>query len=99
MPGAYYYAGKFNVPIVPTFFTFKDLKKRKDGTVKKQFILHIGKPIYPKPELNLKENIEYLSQANFDFNKQIYESFYNKKLEYLTDTESKTDVDNVKTQN
>lgn len=84
MPGAYYYASKFNVPIVPCFFTFKDLKKRKDGTAKKQFVFHIGKPIYPKAELSVKENIEYLSQANFDFNKQIYESFYNRKLEYLT---------------
>ncbi len=85
MPGAYYYASKFNVPIVPGFFTFKDLKKRKDGTAKKQFIFHIGKPIYPKAELSLKENIEYLSKANFDFNKQIYESFYNRPLEYLTE--------------
>lgn len=85
MPGAYYYASKFNVPIVPGFFTFKDLKKRKDGTAKKQFIFHIGKPIYPKAELSLKENIEYLRQANFDFNKQIYESFYNRPLEYLTE--------------
>lgn len=83
--GTFYYASKFNVPIVPAFFTFKNLKKRKDGTYKKQFILHIGAPIYPKENLNLKENIDYLSKANFEFNKQVYESFYNKKLEYLTD--------------
>ena len=84
LTGAYYYASKFNVPILPTFFTFKNLKKRKDGTYKKQFILHIGKPIYPKPDLNMKQNIEYLAKENFEFNKQTYENFYNKKLEYLT---------------
>ena len=82
LPGAFYYAAKFNVPIVPMFFTFKNLKPRKDGTFKKQFILHIGEPILPKPELNNKENIEYLANANFEFNKNVYEKFYNKKLEY-----------------
>ena len=81
--GAYFYATKNNVPIIPTFFTFKNLKKRKDGTYKKQFILHIGKAIYPKKDVSNKENIEYLKQANFEWNKQVYEDFYNKKLEYL----------------
>lgn len=83
LAGSFHFASKFNVPVLPTFFTFKNLKKRKDGTYKKQFILHIGKPIYPKKELNMKENMAYLANENFEFNKQTYESFYNKKLEYL----------------
>ena len=93
MTGAYHYASKFNVQILPTFFTFKNLKKRKDGTYKKQFILHIGKPIYPKQDLNLKENMAYLLNENFEFNKQTYEDFYNRKLEYLCESESSTETE------
>ena len=81
--GAYYYATKNNVPIIPMFFTFKNLKQRKDGTFKKQFILHISKPIYPNKLLSVKQNIEYMKNQNFEVNKQIYESFYGKKLVYL----------------
>lgn len=82
--GAYFFAVKNNVPIVPLFFTFRNLKKRKDGTYKKQFVLHIGKPIYPQDNLSKKENIAYLKEQNFEFNKNTYESFYNTKLSYDT---------------
>lgn len=90
LDGAFYFAAKFNVPIIPTFFTFKNLNQRKDGTFKKQFILHVGKPIYPKQNLTIKQNVAYLANENFEFNKFTYETFYQKKLAYLsqqTDTE------------
>lgn len=83
LDGAYFYATKNNTPIVPMFFTFKNLRKRKNGTYRKKFILHIGQPIYPKENLTQKENIAYLKNANFEYNKKIYEEFYNKKLEYI----------------
>ncbi len=83
LSGAYHFAVKYNVPVLPMFFTFKDIKKRKDGTYRKKIIVHIGKPIYPENNLTPKENIEYLKNENEKFNKEIYESFYNKKLEYL----------------
>lgn len=84
LDGAYFYAAKNNVPLIPMFFTFKNIKKRRDGTYRKKFILHIGQPIYPKENLTQKENITYLKNANFEYNKKIYEEFYNKKLEYKT---------------
>lgn len=97
LAGAFHFAAKYNVPLIPTFFTFKNLKQRKDGTYKKQFVLHVGKPIYPKEDFNLKQNIEYLASKNFEFNKLTYEQFYQKKLTYLpqeTDTEQ-----NINSQN
>lgn len=80
--GAYHFAVKFNVPIVPMFFTFKNKKQRKDGTYVKKFILHIGKPIYKNKDLTDKENIQVLKKANELFNKTVYEDFYNKPLVY-----------------
>lgn len=81
--GAYFFATKSNVPIIPMFFTFKEMKKKKNGIPKKKFILNIGKPIFPQENLSSKENINFLKSKNFEWNKELYESFYNKKLEYL----------------
>lgn len=81
--GAYHYAVKNNVPILPIFFTFINKRKRKNGIYTKKFVLHIGKPIYPDPKLNQKENIKNMMDKNFEFNKTTYETFYNRKLEYL----------------
>ena len=74
--GAFYFATKSNVAVLPMFFTFSDRKKRKDGTYKQNFYLHIGEPIYPKEELNLRENVEYLRKANEQFNQDTYNKFY-----------------------
>lgn len=81
--GAYFFAVKNNVPVIPMFFTFKNIKKKKNGVYKKQFILNIGKPIYPSKDLAPKQNVQYMKNLNMEFNTKIYEEFYNKKLEYL----------------
>lgn len=85
--GAYHFATKFNAPIVPMFFTFKNKKKRKDGTYKKKFVLHIGEPIYKSPNLTDKENIEFLKNQNYLFNTTVYENFYNQPLIFPTKKE------------
>lgn len=79
LDGAFYFATKSNVPIVPMFFTFSDRKCRKDGTYKQNFYLHIGEPIYPDPDADLKQNVAYLKEANERFNQKIYDDFYNSK--------------------
>jgi 1-acyl-sn-glycerol-3-phosphate acyltransferase len=87
--GAFHYATKFNVPILPVFITFKDRKFAKDkfGLKKKKFIVNIMAPIYPNKDLNNKENVEFLKNANFNCCKAKYEEFYGKKLEYTTKSE------------
>lgn len=83
--GAYHYATKNNKPILPMFITFEDSDKLdEEGLAKQIFHLHIMKPIYPKKELSLKENIEYLKNENSRLTKEKYEEFYNKKLVYTT---------------
>lgn len=84
--GAFTIAVKYNVPVVPQFITLKDLKKTdREGFHRQQFTVHIGKPIYPRADLNKKENVEYLSTAAFETCKQFYEDTYGIPLSYSCD--------------
>lgn len=82
--GAFYYAVKHNVPILPLFTTFRHTGVFDcDGIETKTLVLHIMPPIYPNPDLSQKENIEYLKNENYKMCKNKYEEFYGRKLEYL----------------
>lgn len=75
--GAFHFAAKFMVPIIPIFITFKKTgKMSKEGIEKREFILHILRPIYPKRLLSLKENKEYLKNKNEELVWNCYKSFY-----------------------
>lgn len=82
--GAYFFAVKNNVPVVPMFTTFSHTGVfDADGVEEKSLTVHIMPPIYPDPNLKPKENIEYMKEKNFQMCKDKYEEFYQKKLEYL----------------
>ena len=53
-----------------------------DGFYIQEYTIHIGEPIYPKPELNHKQNMEYMAQRNFEVWKDIYEKEYQIPLSY-----------------
>ena len=81
--GAYHYASKYNVPIVPTFITFEDSDELDEEGLPKQYAtLHIMSPIYPQDNLTFKENIDYLNKLNSKLTKDKYEEFYKKVLSY-----------------
>lgn len=82
--GAYHYAVKYNVPIIPIFNTFKVIEERDiNGKLPfKSFTVNILKPIYPDKNLSKKENIEMLKEANYKAFVECYEKTYNKKLVY-----------------
>lgn len=83
--GAYSFAVKHNVPVVPIFITLEDSGVvDKNGQSIQDYTLHICPPIYAKENLNKKENVEYMKQTNYQLWKQIYEDTYGKKLEYMT---------------
>ena len=92
--GAFRFAVKNNVPVIPVFITMEDGKFYNKKTKQNQPILehtvHILEPIYPKEDLSLKENIEYIKNLNYDMWVKVYEDFYGKKLEYTT--ENKTEL-------
>lgn len=78
--GAFKWAEMYDVPVIPVFTTMDN--PRSDKT---KLTVHIGKPVYPKQDVERDENIDYLKNTSFEFFKNVYESVYNKKLEYLKD--------------
>lgn len=81
--GAFHYASKFGVPIIPMFITYRNSGKfDSEGLEFKYFTLHILKPIYPDPNLSKAENIEQMRNSNFEMCKAVYEETYKKKLSY-----------------
>ena len=55
-----------------------------DGFYVQEYTIHIGEPIYPKAELNPKENMQYMADRNYEVWKEIYEKEYDMKLDYST---------------
>lgn len=84
--GAYKIACKNNVPILPIFVTLKDSEViGPDGFPIQEYTIHVGKPISKDENKTLNENIELMRDANFKFNKEIYEKVYNQPLKYETE--------------
>lgn len=81
--GAFHYAVKHNVPVIPCFITYRDTnKKDKEGIMIRRFTLNIMKPIYPQKGLTKKENIEFLKETDYKACVDVYEKTYQKKLEF-----------------
>ena len=78
--GAFHYAVKFDVPVLPLFCTFK---KSKRGGLKKLRI-HILPAIYPNKSLPPKERESQMKATAEQMWKDTYESVYDRKLEYLS---------------
>lgn len=79
MDGAYHYAVKNKVPVIPTFITFRNSGKiDENGIEQRYFQVNILKPIYPDPTLTNAENIKIMKKNNFDQCVALYEKTYNK---------------------
>ncbi|MBQ9104317.1 MAG: 1-acyl-sn-glycerol-3-phosphate acyltransferase [Clostridia bacterium] len=82
-PGAFKFAVKNNVPIIPAFITLRDTDKiGDDGFNIQGNTVHFLPAIYPKPELSVKDNERYLMEENYKAWKKLYEETYNIPLEY-----------------
>lgn len=93
-PGAFHYAAKYRRPIVPLFITIEDKPEHLDAEGRVNFgdyTIHILRPIYPRKDLDERENIEYLKNANFEAWRQCYEKTYGVPLEYDTVVTENTD--------
>ena len=85
-PGAYKFAVKNNVPIVPVFITMQDSDQiGPDGFYIQELTINILEPLYPNSELTSSEQIQDLMARNFALWKECYEKTYNKKLKYITE--------------
>lgn len=81
--GAFHFAVKNNVPLIPCFITFTGNGTYDvEGIENNDFTLNIGKPIYAPENLSSKEKAAYLKDKNFEEWKKTYENFYGKELSY-----------------
>ena len=81
--GAYKMAAENNVPVLPFFITMKDSDIiGPDGFNVQEYTIHILKPIYPKSELSLRQNAQYMKEQNYEAWKNLYEEVYGIPLTY-----------------
>ena len=81
--GAYYYAAKFNQPIISTFTEIQATSKRElfqRDFYKTKKILHILPTIYPNPDVKIRENMQRMAEIDYRQKKAAYEKYYQRKL-------------------
>lgn len=81
--GAYFYAAKFNAPIIPCFVTMEDTDCMDgNGFPKQKYTVHIMPPLYPDPEKTARENEHFMMSENYRMCCELYERVYGKPVEY-----------------
>lgn len=81
--GAYTFAVRNMVPILPCFVTMEDSDiLGEDGFYVQEYTIHIGEPIYPDPAMSKNDNVNYMMEENHKVWKQIYEEAYGEELKY-----------------
>ena len=81
--GAFFYAAKNNVPIVPIFVTMEDQDVLDgDGFPKQAYTIHVMPPIYPDPAKSMRENEQEMLQKNQQLCYDKYKEVYGKEVCY-----------------
>ena len=92
--GAFKFATKNDVPVIPIFITMQDSDIiGEDGFPVQEYIVNIEEPIYPNEYLSIKENTEMMKNKNYEVWKEVYEKFYKIPLEYTTEKDEKEEFD------
>lgn len=81
--GAYKFAVKNNVPVLPCFITMQDSEiKDESGFFVQEYTIHIAPPIYPDTTLDRRHASEDMCNRNYEIWKRIYEETYHEPLTY-----------------
>ena len=81
--GAFKMAAENNVPVIPFFITMQDSDiVDSDGFFVQEYTVNILKPIFPKEELSVRQNAEFMKNENYSVWKKVYEEFYGIPLVY-----------------
>ena len=84
--GAFFYAAKNQVPIVPIFITMEDQDRLdSDGLPKQAYTIHVMPPIYPSPEKSLRQNEQEMLETNQRLCREKYRRVYGKEVIYGED--------------
>lgn len=85
--GPYYYAARFNVPVISCFVEMQDLKKPDNKQFNQiRYLVHILPIIYPQARLSDRDNSYYMMQQDYQQKKAAYEAAYQQKLTYDFET-------------
>lgn len=84
--GAYIFAYRNNVPVLPCFITMKDSDiMGEDGFYVQEYTIHVGEPIIPDKTLSYREGVKEMMDKNYALWKAIYEREYHMPLVYETE--------------
>lgn len=84
--GAFKFAMKNQVPVVPIFITMEDSDRiGSDGFPIQEYTVFIEKPIYPEKGLTERQQVDAMRDRNYGVWKRIYEEFYGVPLTYTTE--------------
>lgn len=79
--GAFFYAAKFDVPIIPCFVTMEDTDRLDSyGFPKQKYTIHVMPPLYPDPNLSDRENEHRMMQQNYDLCRACYRDVYGEEV-------------------
>ena len=88
--GAFIFAYRNNVPVLPCFITMKDSDiMGEDGFYVQEYTIHVSKPIYPDKSLPYRDSVKDLMDRNYNLWKEIYETEYHMPLVYDTEDPAK----------
>jgi len=83
--GAFNFAARSNVPVIPVFITMEDSDVLDgDGLFVQKLSLHFLPAIYPDLTLSKAQNIENMKNKNYQAWKEVYERVYGEKLAFNT---------------
>lgn len=80
--GAFYYADRLDVPVVPMLYCFKDPRGLRKLLHLPKAVIKIGEPIYIDKELSTRARKTDIARRVNEATKDLYESFYGVALEY-----------------
>ena len=84
--GAFRFAAKEGVPVLPIFITLEDTDRLDgDGMPIQAYTVHILPAIFPDTERNLRENCEAMCRENYRLWAETYERLYGARPEYTTE--------------
>ena len=85
--GAFSFAAKNGVPVLPCFITMKDSDiVGEDGFFIQEYTVHVSPPIYPDTSLPRRAQSDDMMRRNSEIWKEIYETEYHMPLTYTTGT-------------
>ena len=78
--GAFKYAAKFSVPVIPALITFEETKFRRFFHMKKRAVVNILPPVYPDENLTERENAAMMQEYCEKVMCETYERVYGKEM-------------------